>query len=218
MAIREVAIGNAIAYGWKSLKKDFWYFVGMAAIYTVVEVANNRLSNPATAAISNALTAHHAPAVSLLGIAGLAAGVLIQSWINAGYLKLILGYQDGRKRALADIFTQTKYFWRLVGATVLVDAICLLGFALLIIPGIYFAIGFQFTQPLIVDKDMGVIEAMKESLRLTQGVKLPLFLFAILVVFIALAGVIALLVGSLVALPVTWLASVYIYRHLLANA
>jgi len=74
------------------------------------------------------------------------------------------------------------------------------GLVLLIIPGIYLALKYQFYGYLIVDKGMGPIKALKESGRITDGAKKDLLIFW-LVLFCSIA-VIALVLGIFIALPV----------------
>jgi uncharacterized membrane protein len=60
---------------------------------------------------------------------------------------------------------------------------------------------------------LGPIQALKESKRLTSGVKADLFLFTLLTFGINLLGAIALGVGLLVSLAITYFAIAHIYRQ-----
>jgi uncharacterized membrane protein len=55
---------------------------------------------------------------------------------------------------------------------------------------------------------------MKESKRITYGYKWPLLGFALVLALINLLGLLALVVGLLVSIPVTTLAFVHAYRAL----
>lgn len=79
-------------------------------------------------------------------------------------------------------------------------------------------IKLQFYSYFIVDKNAGPIEALKKSWAITRGVKWDLFLFGLLLGLITLAGLLALVVGLFVAIPVGLLANTYVYRKLLARA
>ncbi len=65
----------------------------------------------------------------------------------------------------------------MLGAEIILFTIIVLGLILFIIPGIYFALRFMFVIPLIVDKDLDISEAMKQSTSLTRGIKWPLLGF-----------------------------------------
>jgi len=62
-----------------------------------------------------------------------------------------------------------------------------------------------------VDKDMSFDVAIKESMRMTKGNTINLFLLVLTFGLIAIAGIICLFVGLIVALPIIWLAGAYIY-------
>ena len=61
---------------------------------------------------------------------------------------------------------------------------------------------------------MGPVEALKKSAELTAGAKKDLFLLGLLMILIQLGGILALVVGVLVAAPVNMLAYLYAYRRL----
>jgi len=67
---------------------------------------------------------------------------------------------------------------------------------------------------IIIDRELGPIAALKLSWKLTDGNTLPLFKFFILAMLVGLLGVLALLVGYLVAMPVITIAMAHIYRQL----
>ena len=85
---------------------------------------------------------------------------------------------------------------------------------MLIVPGIIFTLMFLFTTFIVVDRELGPIEAMKDSHRITRGHKWPLLGFLVLLMLINLAGLMALVVGLLVTIPVTSLAFTHAYRVL----
>jgi uncharacterized membrane protein len=93
-----------------------------------------------------------------------------------------------------------------------------IGFVLLIVPGIIAMLLFMFSTFIVIDRELGPIEAMKESMRITRGYRWPLLGLIALLMLIVLAGVIALFVGLLVAMPVTTLAFVHAYRVLSSAA
>jgi uncharacterized membrane protein len=194
MSSKNIDISKSIKYGWESVKKDLWYFVGITLVVTLVSIIFNSKGVPAFWVI---------------------IGYLVVTWLTVGYLKIALEYKQGHKLPFSDLFNQYKYFWRFLGASVLIGIIVVLGFIALIIPGIYFALKYQFVLNLIVDKDMGVLEAMQKSAKMTKGIKMPLLGFNIVCGGVLVLGFLALGVGILVAQPVICLADVYIYRKLL---
>ncbi len=199
MESRTIDTGKAISYGWEAVKKNFWYFVALAALTLIIQ------------GIFEGDKDHQS--LSFIGF-------IISAWLTAGYLKIVFHFYDhnGETIPLSQLFTQYKYFWKILGANILLCLIIGIGFALLIVPGMYWALKYSMTINLIVDKDMDIMEAMKESARMTNGIKWPLFGFMLTCLGVTILGLLCLGVGSLVAVPVVWLATAYIYRNLLVNS
>lgn len=189
-----VEVGKAISFGWDTLKKNFWYLIGVFFLFMILGGIVQRTDNN-------------------FGVGGILS-LAISVWLTCGLLKLSLGLYNNKKLPIEDFFTQFKYFWRVLGSTILVGLIVVFGLCMLIVPGIYFALKYKFTEYLIVDQDLGIVEAMQKSAELTQGIKLRLFVFSLASLGVLILGVLALGVGIIVAIPVIWLATTYIYKNL----
>ncbi|MEK7518521.1 MAG: DUF975 family protein [Patescibacteria group bacterium] len=196
MATNIVDSGKAFRYGWESLKKDFWYFIGISVLYLVI-------TNLPSSGKGNSL-----------GI----LGIFISAWLAGGLYRILLDYKDGKKPEITVLFTQFKQFWRILLGMLLLLLIVAGGFILFIVPGIILAIKYQFTILLIIDKDMQVMDALRASGEMTKGIKSQLFMFGLTAIGVMILGFIALGVGVIVAMPVVWLAQVWVYRSLAAPA
>jgi uncharacterized membrane protein len=73
---------------------------------------------------------------------------------------------------------------------------------------------FMFSTIIVIERGLGPIDAMSESRRLTRGHKWQLFTFTVLLFLINLLGLLALIVGIFVSIPVSALAFVHAYRAL----
>lgn len=193
----QVEIGKAFRYGWDTLKKDFWYFIGISVLYMVIT------GYPSSRDADGGW-----------GILGLFIG----AWLMGGLYRIVLDYVAGKKQEFTTLFTQFKQFWRILLGQLLVMLIVVGGLILLIVPGIYWAIKYQFTILLIVDKDMQIMEALRASGEMTKGLTGQFFLFGIVTIGVGILGLICLGIGIFVALPVIWLAWVWVYRSLPAPA
>lgn len=76
-------------------------------------------------------------------------------------------------------------------------------------------LGFIF--PLMVDKDLDIIEAVKTSWQMTTGNFWGLVGLLFVFIFIAATGLLALLFGVLIAFPLIFLTYYIVYRKLLTN-
>lgn len=135
--------------------------------------------------------------------------------VSMGLIKISLMLHDSKKPIYKDLFLyDPEYFWRYVATTFLAGFIIIGGLILLIIPGIIFAVRLKFAGYLVIDKKMNPFEAIKESWKITKGSAWNILLFELLVLLLNIAGILALVAGLLVTIPLTTLASVYVYKKL----
>jgi len=141
-----------------------------------------------------------AATISALGVLGYIYTILIVNPIDYGISFAYLKAARGDKPEIRDMFEAFHNYWNAVLANLLVGAIVIVGFFLLIIPGIIFACKLAFTPYLVVDQRMGVIEAVKESWRMTNGHAWTVFLIGLLAIPISIVGLICLVVGIIPAI------------------
>ncbi len=134
--------------------------------------------------------------------------------IGIGLIKISLEFVDGKKPKFLALFYY-KPIVKYILASAVQGIIILLGFILLIIPGVILAIRLQYSRYLVVDKNLGPIEAVKTSWKITRGNTWNLFFFAILLVLINILGILCFLVGLFVTAPLSMLAFTFVYRKLL---
>lgn len=94
----------------------------------------------------------------------------------------------------------------------------LLGLLLLIIPGIILALMWIFALYLVIDQQDGIIESLKHSYRITLGYKWDILALVVIMILINILGMLALLIGLFITLPVTYLAQARMYDILLSGA
>ena len=196
METKKVETGLAFLYGWSEVKKNFWYFVGLAVIVMIIESIGSGYK------VNNTY-------FNFLGL-------FLSAWMTCGYTKIVLDYFGGTKRPVQDVFTQFKYYWRILAANILISVMVGLGFFFFIVPGIYLALRFMFVIPLIIDKNLNIGEAMKQSTELTKGIKMSLLGFGLTALGVIILGAIVFGVGVFVAMPVVWLAYISLYKKLSA--
>ena len=143
-------------------------------------------------------------ASTIFGIFGLAYGILINGPIEYGVAFAYLKASRGDKPEIKDVFEAFNNYWNAVLASLLVFVIIALGLVILIIPGIIFACKLVFTPYLVVDRNMEVIEAIKESWRMTGGHAWKVFFIILLAIPIGIAGLICFGVGVIIS--IMWLS------------
>jgi GYF domain 2 len=102
----------------------------------------------------------------------------------------------------------------LVAAGLISGALTTFGLLLFILPAVYLAVGYMFVLPLVVDKRMEVWTALEVSRRVVHHQWWTAFALAIVATLIVLAGLLAFVVGVVIAVPVATAALMYAYEDL----
>lgn len=205
---------EAVRYGWDTMKRHFWFFAGVLLVIFLINIIPDTLR-----AIVQKTQGAKLPLASLvpLTLFGLLFWAL-QVVAGMGFIKIALAVCDNRKRDFADLFSCFPLFFKYLGGMVLYGLIVVGGIILLIVPGIIWAVKFQYYGYCIIDKHMGPVAALKKSAAITRGTKGDLLLFNLLLVCINLLGILALLIGLFATIPATVIAQTRVYRILSAQA
>jgi uncharacterized membrane protein len=198
--------GSAIRYGWETFKRRPWFFVGATFVIAILYMVAGAI----TSGIDSILGGTPEEPTIAGSIVNYALGVLISMGVTAFYLAA----HDNPEAAELSMLWHPQPFWTFLGTSILTTLAVVIGFVLLIVPGIIAMLFFMFSTLLVIDRGLGPIEAMKESMRITAGNRWPLLGLLCLLLLILLAGALALVVGLLVAMPVATLAFVHAYRVL----
>lgn len=195
-------ISETIHGGWNRAKKRLGYF----ALMFVGAIIISELPS---------IIASGMPDDSIVAMLLSLVGVVISIAISRGILKISVEEardQDSSWRSLlCDWRELGKYFL----ASIVYGLIVLAGFLLLIIPGIYWSLKYQYMLFLVVDKNMGIRESMSMSAKMTDGVKWDLIGFSVVTSIVNLLGFLALLVGLFITIPATAVARAKVYDQLL---
>ena len=148
---------------------------------------------------------------------GLAVQVL-QIAVILAYVRVALKLHDGQPVDVSHPADLLANFLTFLLTSVLYGLIVAAGFILVIVPGIVWGLKFAYAPFLVADKKLDPLEALRESSRLTQGVKWPLLVFALLMCAVNLVGAIAFGVGLLVTVPTTFIAAAFVFRRLQTRA
>ncbi len=95
--------------------------------------------------------------------------VILIPVVTAGYThSILLMLRQGREPKVQDLFSQMGLFLPLLGFGIVVFVLTAIGTLLLVLPGLLFSLFVSYTcvymLPLMTDKKMGVVDAVKESM------------------------------------------------------
>jgi uncharacterized membrane protein len=203
MAAKTFSKKEAISYGWNATKKNFRFFILLMLSLFAINILPGILRSSLTPD-KNSLIAF---LISILSW-------ILQLIVGLGLIKIALEIQDHKKTHYSELFSQSHMIINYFLASVLYGLIIVAGLILLIVPGIIWGIKFQYFSYFIVDKQLGPIEALKESSKITKGSIWNIFLLRVLLGLINIGGTLLLGVGLLVTVPITMMAEVHVFRKL----
>lgn len=155
--------------------------------------------------------------VSLV-VSCLTVGILFPV-VMAGFTQAIVQLmRDGREPRIEDLFSQMRLFLPLFGFSVVVFIAIVVGFFLLVLPGlaVVFAVTFGclYMVPLMTDRDLNLVDAIKTSWKMAFDESIADHI-VVVILFIGLVSIgTSVFVGILLTQPFStvFLISVYLER------
>ena len=194
--------GEAIRFGWEMVKENLKFFIGLSvAILAVFALAN---------VIGTSL--QHAGGFVIFLFQ--AAFFFLSTYVAIIVSRMSLNFVDNGTSSWGELFAPKVNFWTYLLASLLFNLITFAGTLLLIVPGIIWGVMFAFYNYFVIDKQDNVMDSLKASAAATKGSRWGLFLFFLTLLGINILGLLALVVGLVVTLPLSALATAHVYRQL----
>jgi hypothetical protein len=199
----EPTVGGAYSRAWEILKADFWSLLLVGFVAWLL-----------SAAIPGVLQRSGGTGGGLSGLYHL----LIGAPISFGAAYVWLRAVRGLKPEVSDLFVPfQRNYLSTVLAGLLLYVVVGVGFILLIVPGIILAVRLSFVPFLVVDEGRGPVEALFESWRRTAGYGWTIFGAFLVGVLLVLVGLIILIIGSIPATMLVYLAFASLYAAITAR-
>ena len=202
---------EAIGFGWRKFTENVGPILIGVLIVLVVTIVVNILAG----IVSGGGGSPFGPDAMEFSVAGFLANLVstgVSVVLSAVFARAALDVVDGRPFDFMGAFGRLNFVNVLI-ASFLVAIIVTIGFILLVIPGLIALFLTYFTTLFVVDDDAeSPVKAIGDSVKLVSNNVGDSLLLALLSVLVLIAGAIALLVGLVVAYPVTALAAAYAYR------
>ena len=209
--LSDKSVGDSLSKGWKLMGAQLGILLLVVLISGAIQFFNGGLSFGGDLARLFGSVADNP--VLMAGLVAGALGLGFLAWlvsvfvinpIKAGVDGVFLTAAYEKKLSVGTLFSPfRKNYLNTVGGRFLSDLIIGVGFVLLIIPGIIFAIRLSFVNYLLAYENLSGIEAIKESWERTKGYGWTIFGFTIAAFFISIAGVLLFGIGFLFA--VIWI-------------
>ena len=121
---------------------------------------------------------------------------------------------QGQPPEFRDFFSGFQFLWPLLLLSLATGLFIAIGTLLLIIPGVYLFVAYLFASYLVVDRRLDFWPAMELSRRTINPRWFGYFVFTLLLVLLNLAGAVALGVGLLVTIPLSFCAVTVAYAEI----
>jgi len=120
-------------------------------------------------------------------------GILAPVLLAGYYQAILLLIRTGRAPVLGDLFSEMRLFLPLLGFSIVVFLATVIGFLLLVVPGIavicLVAFACLYMLPLMTDKKMGLVDAVKKSWQMATAKGFVADHVGVVVLFMALLAV-----------------------------
>jgi hypothetical protein len=188
----EVSIGSCLGRAWDLLKSDFWPVIGVSALVLFLVGAANALY----------------------------VGIVVSGPLLGGLFHYYLKRVRGQTAQLNDIFAgfSNFLFLNLFLGVLVALILTSIGILCCILPGIYLAVAWHFTLPLVIDTRLGFWEAMEVSRKVITARWWMMFGFVVICGLINVGGTLACGIGVFVTWPWTMLALVFFYDDLFGSS
>ena len=194
----DLSVSSILAEAYEYLKRRLGFYIALVVVYMLLGVALYLIGDK-------------------LGKFGSILVRLVEIYLNAGVLKIIIKDINGEEPELFDMFTAQDVYINFLIAGILYGLAVGFGVLLFIVPGIIFAIMWQFYKFGVVDKELGPVEALRYSGDLTKGYRWTILGIDIVLILVNLAGALALGIGLLFTIPLTMIAEAVMYKRLRDN-
>ena len=142
---------------------------------------------------------------------------LFVAWpLSYGLSVSFLGYvRTGNDLTIGGMFDAFKAnYGRVIGIGILVGTIGLLGFILLIVPGVIFAIAVSMSFYILKDNpELGVIDVIKRSIQMMKGHKMEYFCLCLSFIGWIILGILTLGIGFMWIYPYICTAYAHFYEY-----
>lgn len=141
---------------------------------------------------------------------------VVSTIVSIGFLGISLNYAKDQEEEAKTFWKKITFerTWKMIVASFLVGGIAIIGFLLLILPGIYLGVRLQFFSYAIIEKGLGPIEAIKWSWRITKGNFRRCVVFSLYFILRNIIGVLCLGIGLIWTIPMTMIAQAKFYLQL----
>lgn len=211
-------VGDVISEAWEKTKGAKWPILLALGLYILVYAAVTFTTQSLFAALSLTVI----PEADGRNIGSVMSYSFLQNMvISVATMPMMMGIFILGLRRAADaplsVVSIAHYYDKTIPLALtlaLMYVICIIGFVLLVIPGIYLSVAYYMAMPLVVEKGLGPWEALETSRQAISKRWFSVFGLCVLVGLINMLGGLALGIGLIWTVPFTAIAFGILYRNM----
>lgn len=211
-----VDVFGCVGRAWDLIKEDFASIVGTNLLVLMVTLGVYALAGYFTnPAMESLMRKNFSPGALLIVGLGNMVTLPIYSILYGGLYWFLLKKIRGEPAGVEDAFAGfRKPLLQLALLGIVKGVLTGLGFLLCVVPGIYLAVAWTFSEALVVDKQLGFWEAMELGRKLVTKHWLTILCLVLVVGIVSMVGVVACCVGILVTIPIGFAAMMFAYEDI----
>jgi len=155
-----------------------WFWIGTIVFFIVISVIVEMISlifsNELGPSIGSESIAY------ALGIVCFLLEVFVYIRMRMGLAWMTVSTINGKSMQIGDLFAKSHLFWRFLFGTILYHLMCLAGFILFFVPGIYLAVRFFPFNLVLIERETGILDSFRQAQKLTRGNRGKVFAFVLL--------------------------------------
>lgn len=196
--MKYLTVKESLSFGWEMYKKYWRLLVGIFIFIAVLSIIVGFIAEEGNSGSSYLLN------------------MLLQSFVGVGVITISLAiYEKKEGIEFKTFFSRMEYFINYFIGILIYSIIIFVGLILFVIPGIIWALKYQFFGYFVVERGLSPMDAIRESGKITMGKKWFLFRLWVVLIVLNIIGALFVGVGLLVTLPLTILSTVYVYKKIL---
>lgn len=203
MISKGFSIGEVIKTGWRAFKEHILFFIILFIFVAFLH---------AIPSFFDSQDPDQSPNLLIVLLA-----VIINLIVKTGWINVSLRASDRQSLQFKDFFVNWRSILNFLVASILFFLLISVGLFLFVIPGIYWATKYGLYGYFIIDKKAGPLEAFQLSGQTTYGAKWDLLGLILVLILLNVLGLLALVIGLVITIPVSSIAEAAAYRKLLAQ-
>ena len=215
----DIDIGRCLSRSWALMTGNFGLVIGATVVFAVLSgvlgLALQIFIRPVMISLQQG---NISPGPILLLLVLYIPQLAFAAVLRAGLLSLLLKLIRGQPTGVGELFSGFGGpFIQLAAAGIVIPILFLIGALFCIVPGVYLAVAWFLTIPLIIDRRLDFWTAMELSRKVITQHWWLMFCLVIVIALINVAGFIACCIGSLAAFPLGLGALMYAYEDIFSG-